>query len=279
MPQTVGNEANYVGDVAPTIELGINVYATQFTYEDDSFGTDYDKYTAAFSVAEAQEMFAKNVDFALVNANEPTNTLTIPANYTGNVTLMNVNLAGIAVEDGATQWLTATGEQNAIEVVGNVAVVATEEGKSAITGKNINIYGDGTVTAVGKGAHAFGIGGTATQSINIKDVTIAYVAGGSAYGVGTDTKYYKDAPEGGAAIGSGLNGATISLDNVTVKAAIGGSKSAAIGAMYHTGVQVSIANSTIEYAEGGVTAAAIGSSRVSNGATEAATTINITNST
>ena len=49
MPTTVGNEANHkTGVDAPVIKLGINVAATQYTYEKDSFGPDYDadaKYT------------------------------------------------------------------------------------------------------------------------------------------------------------------------------------------------------------------------------------------
>lgn len=42
MPETVGNEANYRGDVIPTIELGLNLVATQYTSEADSFGNTYD---------------------------------------------------------------------------------------------------------------------------------------------------------------------------------------------------------------------------------------------
>ncbi|MBE6672328.1 MAG: right-handed parallel beta-helix repeat-containing protein [Ruminococcaceae bacterium] len=50
MPETVGNEANHAKDAAvPTINLGLNLFATQYTYEEDSFGNDYDE-TAAFSV-------------------------------------------------------------------------------------------------------------------------------------------------------------------------------------------------------------------------------------
>ena len=45
MPETVGNEANYgKNQVIPTINLGINLAATQLTSEEDSFGSDYDKY-------------------------------------------------------------------------------------------------------------------------------------------------------------------------------------------------------------------------------------------
>ena len=43
MPTTVGNEVNYkTGTTAPQIDLGMTVLATQFAYEEDSFGKDYD---------------------------------------------------------------------------------------------------------------------------------------------------------------------------------------------------------------------------------------------
>ena len=46
MPETVGNEANYrVTDTTsvPEINLGLNMMASQYTNEQDSFGKDYDK--------------------------------------------------------------------------------------------------------------------------------------------------------------------------------------------------------------------------------------------
>ena len=42
MPETVGNEANYRG-TAPSITLGVNLYATQQAAEKDSFDENYDK--------------------------------------------------------------------------------------------------------------------------------------------------------------------------------------------------------------------------------------------
>lgn len=43
MPTTVGNEANHrTGEVSPSITLGLNVVATQFTFEEDSFDDQYD---------------------------------------------------------------------------------------------------------------------------------------------------------------------------------------------------------------------------------------------
>ena len=43
MPTSVGNEANYLGTDIPTIEMGVELVATQMTEESDFFGTDYDE--------------------------------------------------------------------------------------------------------------------------------------------------------------------------------------------------------------------------------------------
>ena len=43
MPTSVGNEANYgKNETVPNVNLGINLVATQFTYEEDSFDEMYD---------------------------------------------------------------------------------------------------------------------------------------------------------------------------------------------------------------------------------------------
>ena len=43
MDETVANEANHNGTDVPTIEFGVNVLATQYTYEKDTFGPEYDE--------------------------------------------------------------------------------------------------------------------------------------------------------------------------------------------------------------------------------------------
>ena len=276
MPTSVGNEANAAKDaVAPQINLGINLFATQASVESDSFGTDYDKDAAAFSVDDAQQMLNENKDTTLANCVEPGNVLYIPEGYTGTLTLVDVVIGGVQMAPAKTR--TTSESTTNIVILGDVVVNATSG--TAIEGEHLNITGNGTLTAVGVGDGAYGIGGMNAKTITIEGITIEYAAGGHAYAVGSDKKYYKDAPEGGAAIGSGLDGAVITLKNVNVVKAIGGSKAAGIGARYHTGVTVNIVDSTIDYVEGGVSAAGIGSSRVSNGAQESATTINITNST
>ena len=256
------------------IDLGINLFATQLTYEEDSFDDQYDAYSAVSTVAEANKLMAEGKDAVLLNCNDPAGVLEIPAGYTGTLTLVNSAVKSVQAEENAN-----------IVILGNVTVNAKEgtpagDG-SAITAKGkLNISGTGTLTAIAADVKgAFGIGGMETTEITAKGITVDYVSGSFAYGVGSDTKYYKDAPEGGAAIGSGFDGAVITLDDVTVNKAIGGSKAAGIGARYWTGVTVNIKDSTINYVEGGVSAAGIGGSRVSSKAKESGTTINITNST
>ena len=54
MPTDVGNNANYkVGATVPEINLGINVVATQYTHENDSFDSTYDEHATYPVVIEA----------------------------------------------------------------------------------------------------------------------------------------------------------------------------------------------------------------------------------
>ena len=281
MPETVGNEANHDGVNIPKIEFGINVFATQATVESDTFGKDYDAGNAVYTVADANAaMLADNKNVMLVGANESESVLEIPAAYTATLTIVNSRVKSVQAAGDANVAIQGSVVVNA-KGSGLATFAAAATNGSAITAEGtLNISGSGILTAIAADeVGAFGIGGMTTDAINIEGVTIALAKGGFAYGVGTDTKYYKDAPEGGAAIGSSVNGADITLKNVVVEKAIGGSKAAAIGARYHVGVDVTIEDSTIVYAEGGVSAAAIGGSRVSGDASETGTSITIENST
>ena len=66
MPTTVDNKANHKAEEpAPSVELGINVVATQLDYENDSFGPDYDKDAPYETVKVSDE---KELRTALFNA-------------------------------------------------------------------------------------------------------------------------------------------------------------------------------------------------------------------
>ena len=282
MPSSVENEANHNGKDLPKIELGINLFATQASFEADSFGSDYDDNAAAFTVKEANAILANNEDIMLINCVDPSGVLVVPQNYTGTLTLANVSIGSIQMDDTAVALAQTEDAAEALNLVilGDVFVQATEDNTSAITANKINISGTGTLTAIAKGTHAYGIGGDSTTEITIKDVRIRDVQGGSVQqSFINDTKYGKTEPEGGAAIGSGYNGAVITLDNVTIERALGGSKAAAIGGQFWTGVTINIINSEIIKAVGGNASAAIGGSRVSqNRAENDEIVINITNS-
>ncbi|MBP3371658.1 MAG: hypothetical protein J6L88_03940, partial [Clostridia bacterium] len=151
---------------------------------------------------------------------------------------------GIYVPGGVTLDLSGKG--------GNLTAIGgggtdTANGGSGIGGEGIiNIHGLNNLVAEGYGVAGFGIGGAST-SITIKDTHIERVQGGYVQqNLVYDTKYGKSEPEGGAAIGSMTNGAVITLENVSIENALGGSKSAGIGARYWTGVTVNITDCTID---------------------------------
>ena len=183
----------------------------------------------------------------------------------GKTSLTGTN--GIEVEENAVLNLVGSGSLNASGTNGN-----------GIGGAGtINISGLSSLNANGSGDHAFGIGGE-SKNITITNTTIENVSGGHVGEVGTDSSFYKDAPEGGCAIGSSTNGAVITLNNVKISNAQGGSKAAGIGASYWTTVTVNITNCTIDSVTGGATAAGIGGSRIMRDGHNT-TTINITDST
>ncbi len=84
MPETVGNEANYrTGEVAPQIDLGINLMATQYTSESDSFNNQYDA-DAKFGGAPAARttVLAKMPTVGTLGGN----TVTLDTGYVFNTT-------------------------------------------------------------------------------------------------------------------------------------------------------------------------------------------------
>ena len=86
MPTTVGNEANYRGEKAPSIDLGINVVATQDTVESDSFDETYDA-NATYPVVVSQSELNSTLTLAdLKDAN-------------GNISPVEVTLGTVDVTD------------------------------------------------------------------------------------------------------------------------------------------------------------------------------------
>ena len=93
MPKSVGNEANYDAAVAeaPVINLGINVVATQYTYESDSFDGTYDKNAQYPEVSYAQVSSQDDLNSALTNPTDangnPTTKVAVELKKDGTYTL------------------------------------------------------------------------------------------------------------------------------------------------------------------------------------------------
>lgn len=95
MPEKVGNEANHDGVNIPTIEFGVNVLATQYAYESDSFDNQYDKDATFEDLADTNVLAsstktlsegADSIDFALYSKGIRIAKLTVPASAIADTT-------------------------------------------------------------------------------------------------------------------------------------------------------------------------------------------------
>ena len=150
MPTSVGNEANHNGTV-PTIELGINVFATQLEAESDSFGTDYDNGAFIPVAPVAPEAGEKLV---LNGSAESNVTVEVPAtvvnNLPDNVETLTVNASAPIVDtDNKTVNFSTVelvdqdgNEVDIAEAGGKVTVILPVEGAFA-DGDQVEVYHDG----------------------------------------------------------------------------------------------------------------------------------------
>ena len=137
MPETVGNEANAIStEKAAFINFGLNVVATQYTVESDSFGTQYDKDAPLDfePVSTADELKAaaangKNVqltqDVALTDALTFNNAVTIDLN--GKTLTSSLNSTGYSLVAKADATIVngtykGTGSARGIGAYGNLTM-------------------------------------------------------------------------------------------------------------------------------------------------------------
>ncbi|MBR6793391.1 MAG: hypothetical protein IKM48_03405 [Clostridia bacterium] len=141
MPETVNNVANHLtGTIVPQINLGINLLATQFNSEADSFGTDYDE-NAKYSVAEGETvvLVSPAIDRGVTNRGEMTvsgstiNNDGFAVENFGEATLNNVEInAGSPAQYG----ITSKGE-DAILVLNDVEYATAGGGIGATDGAEV----------------------------------------------------------------------------------------------------------------------------------------------
>lgn len=156
MPKSVGNEANYKvaeGITAPSIDLGISVAATQYTYEKDSFDETYDKNAQYPEVSYAQVSSQVDLNNALTNPTDangnPTKKVAVELKKAETFTLDN-GIANESNNDGKSRDVTFVGDgTQTVDVVAK-AVNAAEGNEmnyqrgSSFAFQNVTVQGGTT---------------------------------------------------------------------------------------------------------------------------------------
>ena len=115
MPESVGNEANAIStEKAASIEFGLNILATQYTTESDSYGTQYDK-DATYPVVDAAALAASVADLAtegnknvIVSVAQDMNNIAGIKTAKGNTLAMDLNGKTLGVSTGTGSPNTTT---------------------------------------------------------------------------------------------------------------------------------------------------------------------------
>ena len=166
MPTTVGNEANHNGTNIPQIDLGINVFATQYTAENDSFGSDYDKDAVATIVSPSVALPASPqnaVEKVLETTTDNSVVLTLPAEFIADLVQMtdapeSVSLSHAEPKVDATnnmvvfehiELVDENGDIIDLEAIGNDAPITVKfnVGDAFNVGDTVIVYHDGEIFA------------------------------------------------------------------------------------------------------------------------------------
>ena len=135
MPESVGNEANHDGKNVPSIEMGVNLVATQKDAEEDSFGKDYDED-------------AWGEGFKVYNANDLQTA--IDAGETNIVLMDDIDLTeAIVIPAPATSTYSLRAASNAIVINLNGKTINNSNGYVIENQGNLVITGNGTISGLG----------------------------------------------------------------------------------------------------------------------------------
>ena len=151
MPESVGNEANAIStEKAASINFGLNVVATQYTVESDSYGTQYDKDAKYPDVAYTQASTQEELNAALVNPTDSngnaTSKIAINLNR-GSYTLpgsqmSNKEISIAGTEDTVIDLKAGTAAHNASITMEGVTVESTNGNYTGIQHAAATIFKD-----------------------------------------------------------------------------------------------------------------------------------------
>ena len=130
MPESVGNEANAIStEKAASINFGLNVVATQYTVESDSYGTQYDK-DATYPAVNQAELTALLNGGKIVTLGKdiaPTEAITVSGNVKSTLDLDGKTLANTEDIWSDNNWSLVSAQNGAnLTITGNGTFAAKE---------------------------------------------------------------------------------------------------------------------------------------------------------
>ena len=220
MPTGVGNEANHKTDAAaPSIDLGISVAATQYTYENDSFNNEYDKG------AEYPIVAMDTLQELINNAAAPVSAK-LEGNIAGSLTVpqgkeVTLDLNGFTLTGGDSHAILNRGTLRIKDSSGNGKIVASKANTSALrNGDNaVCVIDGGTFTrAAGENNKWHTVENFGTMTFNGGKVI---AEDGQSFAIVNGWNY----------INPGEQKATMTINNIEMKAGPNGLKNCAGGTL------------------------------------------------
>ena len=128
MPESVDNVANHNGITVPAIDLNVNVFATQFTYEEDSFDETYDDLTLTAGYDELMEYKGADGTYLLLDDVSAENVV-----FMGNGVTTTIDLNGKTITaENTNQFIFGAQQGGKLTLDGDGVVNA---GKGMMTNK------------------------------------------------------------------------------------------------------------------------------------------------
>ena len=224
MPTDVGSEANHKTEVtAPSIDLGISVAATQDTVENDSFDNTYDK-DAVYPIV-AMDTLQELIN----NAAEPVSAK-LEGNIAGSLTVpqgkeVTLDLNGFTLTGGDSHAILNRGKLCIKDSSGNGKIVASKADTSALRN------GDGAVCVIDGGTF------TRTNAVDNKWHTVENFGDMTFNGgkvIAEDGQSFAIV-NGWNYINPGEQKATMTINNIEMKAGPNGFKNCAGGTLTMNG--------------------------------------------
>ena len=180
MAETVSNEANHNGTDIPTIEFGINVLATQFTYEEDSFGKDYDK-DAQYKESETTYVAVGTLEElnAALNSAVDNTIITLTKDISGTAVMNTTNNADVTIDGNGFKLgnvnLNGTSNKTLKNITFDAANATSCVDGNGNTRQNALIFTGDSANNPGKGARNLVIDGcTFTGTFTNSGAAIAF---------------------------------------------------------------------------------------------------------